>query len=342
VLLTSASIFETWMAVLYPRAVTGPITALTYRIYHHISQRILGPKSKLLLFSGPVLIVTQATVWATLLLVGVSLIVWPQLGVGIVSSNASATETSFVTAVYYAGFSITTLGVGDLVPKTAFARMVTITAAAIGFSFFTLVLAYIISVYSALGRRNQFASEIDFRTGRTGDTLAYLRLHLASNDRALLNQDLCELASKLADLLESHHFYPALHYFRFNEPRYAMSRMLRFCLETASLLRAINDLKPDQSSVNSEATERLWHASLQMLEDAKKHFVICRVSRDEVDLSLARRFSDQVRSIASEQSTLDPEAFASAYSSSCHKWSNDLASLEQCTMTAQHCHHESD
>ena len=155
-----------------------------HRIYHHISQRILGPKSKLLLFSGPVLIVTQATVWATLLLLGISLIVWPQLGAGIVSSSASATESSFVAEVCYAGFSVTTLGVGDLVPTTAFSRMVTITAATIGFSFFTLVLAYIISVYSALGRRNQFASEIDFRTGRTGDTLAYLRLHLASNDRA--------------------------------------------------------------------------------------------------------------------------------------------------------------
>lgn len=140
--------------MLYPRAVTGPITALTYRVYHRISQRVLGPKSKLLLFSGPVLIVTQATVWATLLLLGVSLIVWPQMGVGIVSSSSSASETNFVTAVYYAGFSITTLGVGDFVPKTAFARLVTITAAAIGFSFFTLVLAYIISVYSALGRRN--------------------------------------------------------------------------------------------------------------------------------------------------------------------------------------------
>lgn len=341
-LLTSTSIFETWMAVLYPRAVSGPITALTYRIYHHISRRILGPKSRLLLLSGPVLIVTQATVWATLLLLGVTLIVWPQLGVGIVGSNASPTETGFVTAIYYAGFSVTTLGVGDLVPKTAFARMVTITSAAIGFSFFTLVLAYIISVYSALGRRNQFASEIDYRTGRTGDTLAYLQLHLASDDRALLNQDLCDLASKLADLLESHHFYPALHYFRFSEPRYAMSRMLRFCLETASLLRAISEVQANRSPVNSEATERLWHASLQMLEDAKKHFVICRVSRDEVDLSLARRFSDQVRSIVSYQSTLDPDTFASAYSSSCHKWSNDLASLEQCTMTSPHCHHNSD
>jgi len=334
-LLTSAAIFETWMAVLYPRAVTGPITAVTYRIYHHISQRVLGPKSTLLLFSGPALIVTQAMVWATLLLIGVSLIVWPQLGVGIVNSNAPATETSLFAAVYYAGFSVTTLGVGDLVPQTTFARLVTITAAAIGFSFFTLVLAYIISVYSALGRRNQFASEIDYRTGRTGDTLAYLQPHLASVDRALLNQDLCDLASKLADLLESHHFYPALHYFRFSEPRYAMSRMLRFCLETASLLRAIHELHSEESSVNPEPIERLWHASLQTLEDAKKHFVICRVSQNDVDLSLAERLANQ-GSLTSEISSLSPGVLAAAYANHCRKWSDDLASLERCTMTGSH------
>lgn len=335
-LLTSAAIFETWMAVLYPRAVTGPITAATYRIYHYISQRVIGPRSAMLLFSGPVLIVTQATVWATLLLIGVSLVVWPQLGVGIVNSNASEMDTSFIAAVYYAGFSLTTLGVGDLIPLTTFAKLVTITAAAVGFSFFTLVLAYIISVYSALGRRNQFASEIDYRTGRTGDTLVYLRPHLASDDQALLNQDLCDLSSKLADLLESHHFYPALHYFRFSEPRYAMSRMLRFCLETASLLRAIHELHANQSSVNLEPIERLWHASLQTLEDAKKHFVICRVSRDDVDRSLAERLADQ-GSHTSEISSLSPGAIAAAYAIHCRKWSDDLASLERCTMTSSAC-----
>lgn len=325
------------MAVLYPRAVTGPITAFVYRIYHHISRQLLGPKSKLLLFSGPVLIVTQATVWATLLLFGISLIVWPQLGTGIVQSNGSGLDASFVTAIYYAGFSVTTLGVGDLVPQTHFARMVTITAAAIGFSFFTLVLAYIISVYSALGRRNQFASEIDYRTQRTGDALAYLKPYLAADDRALLNQDLLDLASKLADLLESHHFYPALHYFRFSEPRYAMSRMLRFCLETATLLRSMNQLQYDRSTVSTEPTERLWNASLHTLEDAMKHFVICRVTLDEVDLSLANRFSELFSSPTSAASTFLRDDFVSAFADNCREWSEDLESLERCTMTGHKC-----
>jgi len=339
--LTLLSILETWMAVLYPRAVSGPVTSLVYRLHHNLSRRIFAPSSQLLLFNGPFLIVAQLVVWATLLLLGVTLIVWPQLGTDIAHSNGSATNASFAMAVYYAGFCLTTLGVGDLVPQTTFTRMMTITAGAIGFSFFTLVLAYIISVYSALGRRNQFACEIDYRTGRTGDTLAYLKSYLASDDRSLLNQDLIDLASKLADLLESHHFYPALHYFRFSEPRYAMSRILRFSLETASLLRAISQLQPENSTMNVEPTERLWHAGLQTLEDAKKHFVICRVSRGDIDLSLAKRCTEHFLSTAAGARTLPPDDLVSAYADNCREWSNDLESLERCTMTGHHRHPDS-
>lgn len=82
--------------------------------------------------------------------------------------------------------------------------------------------------------------------------------------------------------------------------------------------------------------------SLQTLADAKEHFVICRASGEVVDLSLAKRFSTQVRSFASDHLAFDPDAFASVYESSCHKWSDDLASLEQCTMTAQQSQHDDD
>lgn len=332
-LIALLGIVETCIAVLYPRAVSGPITAATYRVYHYVSQKLLGPNSRLLLFSGPVLIVCQMVVWASLLLLGTSLVVWPELGTGIVNASSEATDTDLGTAVYYAGFSVTTLGTGDLVPLTTFTRMVTITAAAIGFSFFTLVLAYVISVYSALGRRNQFASELYYRTGRTGDVVAYLLPYLVNGDRSLLHQDLCDLASKLADLLESHHFYPALHYFRFSEPRYTMSRMLRFCLETASLLRTLNELQARESLVNVEPTERLWHASLQLLEDAQKHFVICQVSENEVDLSIAHRFTEHLSSANSELLKTEADSFASAYAGNCREWSRGLRSLERCTMT---------
>ncbi|MHC2070867.1 potassium channel family protein [Bremerella sp. T1] len=329
VIIALVGIFETWVAVLYPRAFNGPVTSAIYRSYHYISQRILGPESTLLLFSGPVLIVIQVAAWASLLLLGVSLVVWPQLGTSIVSVT-DVTDQRFGTAVYYAGYCITTLGTGDLVPKTTFAQMVTTTAAVVGFSFFTLVLAYVISVYSALERRNQFASEIDYRMGRTGDTLAYLKGYLATNDGSLLKQDMFTLASGLADLLESHHFYPALHYFRFREKRYSMSRILRFCLEVSSAFRSLNESASKKE--NPEPADRLWHSSLQTLEDTMEHFVICRVPGNQEDITIALRIAEHLKS-CNTGARFDEEVFVAAYQNDCKQWFADLESLAHCTMT---------
>ncbi|MDV6031490.1 MAG: two pore domain potassium channel family protein [Phycisphaera sp. RhM] len=270
------------MAVLHPRATAGPITTTINRCFHFVIRTRVFQRSGLTVFSGPLLLVAHATCWATLLLFGVALIVWPQLGNGIIENGSETTDDSFLTAIYYSGFSITTLGVGDFVPRSGWTKLVTITSSSLGFSFFTLVLAYVLSIYSALARRNQFACEIDYRTQRTGDTLAYLQPHILADDWTLLNQDLYSIASNLAELLESHHFYPALHYFRFADRRYAMSQMLRFCLEVATVLRVMQDTQESTTSINREPVDRLWHASLQMLSDTEKHFVVCK-SHDSPD-----------------------------------------------------------
>ncbi len=329
--LIAIGMWETFVAVLYPRAVMGPIATLINRVFHGFIRTKLFSSSSLVLFSGPLLIVCHAICWATLLLIGFSLLVWPHLGSAIVASGSKPTDTSFSTAVYFAGYSITTLGMGDLIPQTGFTRCVTITAAAVGFSYFTLVLAYIVSVYSTLARRNQFACEIDYRTQRTGHSLQYLTPYLKSGDHSLLNQDLLTLAAGLADLLESHHFYPVLHYFRFKERRYAMSQMLRFCLEVATLLRSLQAADGTATQRVTEPSDRLWHASLQLLEDTRKHFVICESTEASMDTSSASEL--WTHSFSGNANTHVPshDDFLKAYETMCETWSRDLHSLEVCT-----------
>ena len=322
---------ETCTAVLYPRAVSGPVTAAVYRLQHFALRNIFRPNGKAALASGTLLVITQAIIWATLLLAGTSLIVWPQLGRSIENSSGNATSTDLVSAIYYAGFSLTTLGTGDFVPTTDFARIVTITAAAIGFSFFTLVLAYILAVYSALQRRNQFATEVDCRTGRTGDSYTYLRSYLMQHQVSLLDQDLTSLTAGLIDLMESHHFYPTLHYFRFGEPRYAMSRMLRFCLEVSTVVLCLNDVR--MRGRGSEPAERLWHASLQTLEDTMKHFVVCRARVGTPDMRLAERVVEQI--VENGEPDFNAAAFLRKFSDRCSVWTEDLQSLGMCTMAVR-------
>jgi len=254
-----------------------------------------------------------------------SLIVWPQLGTGITATGSSPTDTDFASAIYYAGFTITTLGVGDLVPRRPAMQCLTITAAGLGFSFFTLVLAYVISVYSALARRNQFANEIDYRTGRTGDTARYLKAYLDDGDPSLINQDLYTLSSNMSELLESHHFYPVLHYFRFTEPRYALSRMLRFCLEIASMMRAARRADAADFAASTEAVDRLWHASLQMLEETKLHFITGDSVHDEPD---ARLFEELAGSL--NLSDVLAEKLKANFLAQQTRWLHDLNTLAVC------------
>ncbi|QDV83777.1 potassium channel family protein [Stieleria magnilauensis] len=330
-LVSALGVWETFMAVLHPRAVVGPVTKAINRIFHDVIRARFIRPSPLIVFSGPILLVTQTICWASLLVFGISLVVWPQLGTGIISSGTQPTDQSFVTAFYYAGFTITTLGVGDLVPTTAWTKISTVTAAGLGFSFFTLVLAYVIAIYSALARRNQFACEIDFRTQRTGNAIIYLKPHVLSGDWSLLQQDLNTLSSNLAELLESHHFYPALHYFRFSESRYAMSQMLRFCLEVSTILRALRATKHLSSPSNPEPIDRIWNASMQMLDDAERHFVICTSNDHFNEPQVADQFVSQVFEVDHDVQCDDTKRFAASYETLCQEWAGKLHALEHCS-----------
>ncbi len=314
------------MAVLYPRAINGPITAALNRLFHELLKVRWIAGCRFIVAGGPMLVVMQVLGWAILLLLGISLIVWPQLGTGITATGPNPTDTDFASAVYYAGFTITTLGVGDLVPRTPAMQVLTITAAGLGFSFFTLVLAYVISVYSTLARRNQFANEIEYRTGRTGESVNYLRAYLSDADPSLINQDLYALSSNMAELLESHHFYPVLHYFRFREPRYAMSRMLRFCLEVASMMRAAREAAPSNPVASAEPVNRLWHASTQMLEETTRHFVVCQPKDNNPDAILATQLAALISDSEDDRNRLTT-AFVKLQST----WLHDLNALAVCT-----------
>ncbi len=328
VLLLGLGIWETFMAVLHPRAVRGPVTAMINRGFYYLSHSWPFDLKRVSVFIGPVTVVTQVLGWATLLLIGVSLIIWPELGVGIQTSGKLATPTGFLDAVYYAGFTLTTLGMGDLVPQTQTMRLLTIFASGLGFSFFTLVLTYVMSVYSTLSKRNQFADKIYYRTSRTGDSLLYLEAYLAEQDRSLVSQDLNKLAEHMAELLESHHFYPVLYYFRFNESRYSMTNVLRFCLEVASIFKAIEELQGQggNKGAGSEATNRLWHATMQMLEDTKFYLRYADGEQVPPETTLAERAAHLVP--AAENASED---FVTAFANHQSQWLSDLKALTFCT-----------
>lgn len=270
VLFTLADIF---MTVLYARSSTGLVTPrLSKGVWRIFKAASWGSGSdRLLTFAGPTVLVVTVAFWIALLMAGFALIAWPALGSGIRASQG-ATPTDFVTALYYSGYSLTTLGTGDLVPQAPAYRLMMVTEAFVGFSVLTLTLTYLMSVYSALIRRNVLAQALHQLSEGTADA-AEIVARLGPDETFTGARELVDdLAFRVLDLLESHHSYPVLHYFRRQDPRYALARIVLLVLDTAALLRLA---LPERCRPLSEgaAVSLLWRSGLSLLDDLGSSFL---------------------------------------------------------------------
>jgi catechol 2,3-dioxygenase-like lactoylglutathione lyase family enzyme len=259
---------DLYVTVLFPRGGPGPVSraifkllwplfTLPYRFSRRAGEAVLA-------HAGPIILVAPLFAWGMLLVLGFALIVWPALGSAIMATGDEATSTDFYSALYYAGVSFTTLGYGDLVPVTPFFHILSFVKAGLGFSMITLVLAYIIAVYGALHQRTALGLSIHHRTGDSGSAAAYLATLLKSPNRAIVQQDLSSFADRLSEYDESHHFYPVMHYFRLQDPRYAMARIVFLALDTAALARAALDEEAYGWLIDSLAIEQLWQSGVHI------------------------------------------------------------------------------
>ena len=275
------ALIDVFLTVLYARNGAGLITPRLNRITWQAMLKLApsaGPgRDRFLSFGGPTLLVLTVAVWAVLLFTGAALIAWPELGSGIQDSNR-ATETDFATAFYYGGYSLTTLGTGNLVPLTGGLKFLMVLQALIGFSFVTLTITYFMSVYAALLRRNSLAQALHHLSAGSGDAAEVLIRLGPEGDFRAGSGHLADIGLNVIDLLESHHLYPVLHYFRMTESRYAMSRISLLALDTACL--AQTSLGPDHRNfAQSTAVQMLWGSTLDLLQDTAKTFLPRKATR---------------------------------------------------------------
>lgn len=268
VALVVVALSDVFLVVLYLRGGAGVVTpSLSSAVWwtmRRIARAFPARKDDVLSFAGPVLLVTIALVWATLVSVGFALIVWPALGTGIEATDGE-TSTGFATAIYYAASSLTTLGTGDLVPRTAAWRLLMVAKAAMGFSLLTLVVTYFLSVYSALQRRNTFAKSLHQRTASSGSAVEYLVRIGAGGDAPRAREEFDTILRDTVDLYESHQFYPVLHYFRYPQPVYSVARIGFVTLDAYSLLQAALDRDRYHALLTASATRGMWEGAQELL-----------------------------------------------------------------------------
>jgi hypothetical protein len=213
----------------------GPLTSrlarLTWRALRAAARG--RSDSRLLSFAGAIVLLVTVLTWVVLLWAGWALI-FASTDAAVVDSTTAA-PASVAARVYYAGFVVFTLGVGDFVPGSGAWQIATAAASFLGLFLVTLSITYLVSVVSAAVTRRQLARSVHL-SGETGTdiVLTHWTGEQVSNQFDSLAQT---LTAQILQTTQQHLAYPVLHHFHAADETSSAPRALA-ALDDALLLLA--------------------------------------------------------------------------------------------------------
>ena len=188
---------------------------------------VYGPSSLLVLFF----------VWALLLTFGFGFVFY---GLQVPFHDPMLTGTSdwarLRSCLYVSGTTIFTLGLGDVVPKSHLARLLTVIEAGTGLGFVALVIGYVPVLYSSFSQREVQVALLDARAGSPPTATELLLRHNFDGGREAMTILLEAWERWCAEILESHISYPILCYYRSQHDNQSWLAALTSILDTCALL----------------------------------------------------------------------------------------------------------
>ena len=269
-------LLDVFLTVLYARIGTGLFADraahLVWIVFRRAAEAAGARRGTVLSFCGPVILLLYVLFWAVGLTLGAGLVIHPGLGTGVQAGNGPTPE-DFLTALYAGGSSMAIVGASDFKPTTDGYRFVYLVNSLIGLSVTSLVLTYVMQVYGALRQRNALGLLFHALSGETSDAGALLARLVPRGQFSAGYNHLATLGEGMAQLKETHHFYPVLFYFRFRQPCYAVSAQAHLALDTVSLIRSSLAGEDAAWLRQAAAVEALWHLSRMLVVTLETTFL---------------------------------------------------------------------
>jgi hypothetical protein len=188
-------------------------------------------RSKVLPYAGPLVMLTVLGVWIIGLWVGFFLLILSDPN-SIMNSSTKEPADVF-EKLYYAAFTLSSLGVGDFTATNDLWRVLTGVAAFSGLAFITASITYFMPVLSAVGQQSKLC--------------LYLHSMGTTPQKILINSwngtDFSHFLNKAPELCQmllehslNHHAYPVIHYFHSTRPELAVAPSVVLLNETLQLL----------------------------------------------------------------------------------------------------------
>lgn len=221
----------------------GPLTTrLAYGLskgalrWHHRRERSGRRREsrRLLARIGFIILISVVSTWILLLWTGFMLL-FSADSQAVVSATTGAPAT-FWERLYFIGFTVSTLGLGDFVPQGSLWRIATTLASLSGLFLMTLSITYFVPVISAVVEKRQLAASIA-GLGLTPQEI--MRGGWDGQGLDSLEQPLVNLAGSIEMHAQRHLAYPVLHFFHSAEKRTAIGPRVAALSEALQLMRRL-------------------------------------------------------------------------------------------------------
>ena len=243
ILLPAILLWDAYETILLPRRLPGDIRVSRlvlrsiWKIWTTLARRIRARNQRelFLSFYAQLSLIALFGVWAAGLILGFALLHW-SIGSHLAAPGGLA---GIAADLYMSGTTFFTLGLGDVVPMTQVARVLTVLEAGIGFSFLALVIAYVPVLYQFFSRREARITMLDQWAGSPPSAgLILKRAFESGNPSGELDRLFRDWELTAAEILESHLSYPTLAFFRSQHDNQSWLASLCAVLDASALAGA--------------------------------------------------------------------------------------------------------
>ncbi|HEY0377073.1 MAG TPA: potassium channel family protein [Pyrinomonadaceae bacterium] len=280
-------VYDVYATILHARGRSGPIgetlnrtiwRAARFAAFRFPRQR----RHRLLNTVGPTLLPLLIIVFIALLVLGFACVYYPRMPANFnAESAAAAAETPWMTSLYFSGITLTTVGYGDIAPRTAGMRLTAMLESASGFALISLAITYLITVYRALERKRAVALSFYHQAEEGANVAAFIAHHFVGDRFYSLPTTMRMATRDIQELLESHVEHPVIHYFHPPEVYKSLPRMLFLSLEVCAVIRSCLD--------EGEYAETVNHPEVRTLEASSRHVLHALLASLELERRSRRR-----------------------------------------------------
>ena len=188
-----------------------------------------GRGSRSFVVAGPVGLVLVFASWASLLVVGWTLVFLPHVPEGFHRATGGPADSDLVEALNVSLVTLTTLGFGDVTPDAAWLRVVVPIEALLGFGLLSASISWLLLIHPALARRRSLAYEIALlrkAEQETGTPLVRL-------DTEPVEQIYAELSSRLVAVERDLVNFPVTYYFAEDDQRFSLAIATPYLVQLA-------------------------------------------------------------------------------------------------------------